>query len=119
MVPTPVVRIVATAPEAKARAVQPSHGVSTGLPLPNRVVKSVATHVVLAELGATIVDADALVHEMQAAGQPMLDEIRTAFGDGVIREDGSLDRPALGAIVFRDPPQRKTLDTPHWNGGFT
>ena len=64
----------------------------------------------LAELGATIVDADALVHEMQAAGQPMLDEIRAAFGDEVIRKDGSLDRPALGAIVFRDPAQRKTLE---------
>ena len=64
----------------------------------------------LAELGATIVDADALVHEMQAAGQPMLDEIRAAFGDDVIREDGSLDRPALGAIVFRDPARRKVLE---------
>ena len=64
----------------------------------------------LAELGATIVDADALVHEMQAAGQPMLEEIRKAFGDEVIRDDGSLDRPALGAIVFRDPSQRKTLE---------
>ncbi|MEM9177859.1 MAG: dephospho-CoA kinase [Myxococcota bacterium] len=63
----------------------------------------------LAELGATVVDADALVHEMQAAGQPMLDEIRAAFGDDVIREDGSLDRPALGAIVFRDPDRRMVL----------
>ncbi len=64
----------------------------------------------LAELGATIVDADALVHEMQAAGQPMLEEIRAAFGDEVIRADGSLDRAALGAIVFRDPDQRKVLE---------
>lgn len=64
----------------------------------------------LAELGATVVDADALVHEMQAAGQPMLEEIRAAFGEDVIREDGSLDRPALGAIVFRDPEQRKVLE---------
>ena len=64
----------------------------------------------LAELGATIVDADALVHEMQAAGQPMLEEIRAAFGDGVIHDDGALDRPALGAIVFRDPDKRKVLE---------
>jgi len=64
----------------------------------------------LAELGATIVDADALVHEMQAAGEPMLEEIRAAFGDGVIRDDGALDRPALGAIVFRDPDKRKVLE---------
>ena len=64
----------------------------------------------LAELGATIVDADALVHEMQAAGEPMLEEIRAAFGDGVIRDDGALDRPALGAFVFRDPDKRKVLE---------
>jgi len=64
----------------------------------------------LAELGATIVDADALVHEMQAAGEPMLEEIRAAFGDGVIRDDGAHDRPALGAIVFRDPDKRKVLE---------
>ena len=64
----------------------------------------------LRELGATVVDADALVHEMQAAGQPMLEEIRAAFGNDVIREDGSLDRPALGAIVFRDPEKRKILE---------
>ncbi len=65
---------------------------------------------ILAELGATIVDADAIVHEMQAAGQPMLREIAAAFGEGVIAEDGSLDRPALGAIVFRDADLRRKLE---------
>jgi dephospho-CoA kinase len=65
---------------------------------------------ILAELGATIVDADALVHEMQAAGQPMLREIAAAFGEEVLREDGSLDRPALGAIVFRDATLRRQLE---------
>ena len=65
---------------------------------------------VLAELGATIVDADAIVHELQAAGQPMLTEIAAEFGDGVIRADGSLDRAALGSIVFRDVALRKRLE---------
>lgn len=64
----------------------------------------------LEELGATIVDADAIVHELQAAGQPMLREIAAAFGDEVIREDGSLDRAAVGAIVFRDPDRRRELE---------
>lgn len=64
----------------------------------------------LAELGATIVDADALVHEMQAAGQPMLEEIAAAFGREVITPDGALDRAALGAIVFRDPEKRRILE---------
>lgn len=61
------------------------------------------------ELGATTIDADAIVHAMQAAGQPMLREIAAEFGDEVIAEDGSLDREALGAIVFRDPAARARL----------
>lgn len=70
--------------------------------------KSTVTRI-LAELGATTVDADAIVHELQAAGTPMLRAIAEAFGDEVIRENGDLDREALGAIVFRDPDARKKL----------
>ena len=64
----------------------------------------------LNDLGAIIVDADAIVHELQAAGQPMLEEIAAAFGDGVLTGDGALDRPALGSIVFRDPERRRELE---------
>jgi dephospho-CoA kinase len=64
----------------------------------------------LNELGAIVVDADAIVHELQAAGQPMLKEIAAAFGDGVLTGDGALDRPALGSIVFRDPERRRELE---------
>ena len=56
----------------------------------------------LAEHGAVIVDADALVREIQAPGSPALSRIADAFGPQVIREDGSLDRAALGGIVFGD-----------------
>jgi dephospho-CoA kinase len=63
----------------------------------------------LVELGATPIDADAIVHEMQAPGTPMLAEMAAAFGDEVIREDGSLDREAVGAIVFRDEEARAQL----------
>lgn len=70
--------------------------------------KSTVTRM-LAELGATTIDADAIVHEQQAPGQPMLAEIAAAFGDEVIAEDGSLDREALGAIVFRDETARERL----------
>jgi dephospho-CoA kinase len=70
--------------------------------------KSTVTRI-LAELGATTIDADAIVHELQAPGQPMLDEIAAAFGDSVIAADGSLDREALGAIVFRDEAARARL----------
>ena len=70
--------------------------------------KSTVTRI-LDELGATTIDADAIVHEQQAAGQPMLKEIAAAFGDEVIAEDGNLDREALGAIVFRDEKARTRL----------
>ncbi|MBJ23021.1 MAG: dephospho-CoA kinase [bacterium] len=70
--------------------------------------KSTVTRI-LTELGATTIDADAIVHEEQAAGKPMLKEIAAAFGDQVIRADGSLDREALGALVFRDEDARARL----------
>jgi dephospho-CoA kinase len=63
----------------------------------------------LAALGATVIDADAIVHELQAPGAPLLDEIAAAFGRHLIRADGSLDRAALGDLVFRDEAARKRL----------
>ena len=62
------------------------------------------------ELGATLVDADAIVHELQAPGTPLLAEIAAAFGPGVIDASGALDRAALGAIVFRDADARRKLE---------
>lgn len=63
----------------------------------------------LTALGATVIDADAIVHELQAPGAPMLDVIADAFGSAVIDADGALDRAALGAIVFRDDAARRKL----------
>lgn len=57
----------------------------------------------LQEHGALIVDADAIVREVQAPGLPVLDEIAEAFGRAMILPDGSLDRAALGSRVFGDP----------------
>lgn len=62
-----------------------------------------------AELGAAIIDADAIVHELQATGTPLLAEIAEAFGPGTLAEDGSLDRKALGDIVFADEAKRAEL----------
>jgi dephospho-CoA kinase len=53
--------------------------------------------------GATVIDADQLVREAQAPGQPVLRDIASRFGAGVIFSDGSLDRPALRAKVLADP----------------
>ena len=62
-------------------------------------------------LGATVVDADAIVHELQAPHAPMLSELARAFGCHIIREDGSLDREALGEIVFSDDEKRALLNS--------
>ena len=64
----------------------------------------------LGELGAQVVDADALSREAVAPGQPALAAIRHAFGDDVIAADGSLDRAALGRVVFGDEAKRHLLN---------
>ena len=53
--------------------------------------------------GATIIDADQLVRDIQAPRQPALQQIADRFGQGVIRSDGTLDRAALRAKVLADP----------------
>jgi dephospho-CoA kinase len=64
----------------------------------------------LAELGAVRIDADRLAREVVEPGTPALAEIARRFGSGVIAADGTLDRRALGAIVFRDPDARRDLE---------
>lgn len=64
----------------------------------------------LADHGAVVVDTDAIAHEIEAPGQPALAEIVAAFGPQVLAADGSLDRAALGAVVFADPAARRRLE---------
>jgi dephospho-CoA kinase len=64
----------------------------------------------LAEHGAVVVDADQVARDVVAPGEPALTRIAEEFGSGVIAADGSLDRPALGAIIFRDPGGRQKLN---------
>lgn len=63
----------------------------------------------LAELGAALVDADAIVHELQAPGMPLVAEIAAAF-PGVVDEAGVLDREGLGRRVFADAEARARLN---------
>jgi dephospho-CoA kinase len=63
-----------------------------------------------AELGAVVVDADKLAREVVEPGTEGLAAIAREFGDTVIAADGSLDRPALGAVVFSDAEARLTLN---------
>ncbi len=64
----------------------------------------------LAAAGAAIIDADAIVHELQAPGSPMLAEIAAAFGPEVLDANGALDRARLADRVFRDPAERQRLN---------
>jgi dephospho-CoA kinase len=57
----------------------------------------------LAGLGAVILDADAVAREVVAPATPGLAQVTAAFGPGILRPDGTLDRPGLGKIVFADP----------------
>src|SRR5262245_51339242 len=64
----------------------------------------------LAELGCQVIDADVLAREVVAPGEPALQAIVEAFGREVLRPDGSLDRPRLGALIFADPGKRQRLE---------
>lgn len=64
----------------------------------------------LVEHGAILVDADVLAREVVEPGTPGLAAIAAHFGNDVINADGSLNRPALGAIIFADPEQRTVLN---------
>jgi dephospho-CoA kinase len=64
----------------------------------------------LSDLGADVIDADLVAHELMQAGSPVLSRISSHFGEDVLNEDGSLNRPALGQIVFGDPDQLATLE---------
>lgn len=57
---------------------------------------------ILAELGAEVIDADRVGHEVYQPGTPGWDQVVAAFGQGVVAADGTIDRKSLGAIVFAD-----------------
>jgi dephospho-CoA kinase len=64
----------------------------------------------LAERGAVVVDADLIAREVVEPGTPGLAAVVEAFGTDVLAADGSLNRPALAAVVFADPAARRRLD---------
>ena len=64
----------------------------------------------LRELGALVIDADALAREVVEPGTEGLAAVVEAFGPGMLDGEGRLDRPALAAVVFGDEEKRKTLN---------
>ena len=64
----------------------------------------------LGELGARVIDADAVARAVTAPGQPALAAVLDQFGDRFRLADGSLDRAALGRHVFADPEALASLE---------
>ncbi|MEU0044202.1 dephospho-CoA kinase [Streptomyces werraensis] len=65
----------------------------------------------LVECGAVLIDADRIAREVVEPGTPGLASVVKAFGEEILTEDGSLDRPRLGALVFNDPEKLATLNS--------
>ena len=67
-----------------------------------------AVAALLEEYGIPAVDTDAVYHELLIPPSPCLDELRTEFTDAILNPDGTLDRPALSALVFAPTDEGKT-----------
>ena len=64
----------------------------------------------LRELGIRLLDADDVVHELEAPGGAAVPAIVARFGAGILAADGSVDRPKLAGIVFADAAARRGLE---------
>ena len=64
----------------------------------------------LAEMGAAIIDADAISRSLTAPGGRAIDAIRQQFGQAMVGPDGAMDRQAMRERVFRDPQARQQLE---------
>jgi len=64
----------------------------------------------LSSYGAVVIDSDLIAREVVAPGTPGLAAVIAEFGTAVLAADGSLDRPALGALVFSDPERLAALN---------
>ena len=62
------------------------------------------------DLGVPVIDTDIIAREVVRPGQPALDEIRTRFGEGVLDDDGELDRAAMRELIFSDQGARHDLE---------
>jgi dephospho-CoA kinase len=65
---------------------------------------------ILADLGAHVIDADQVAHEVMQPGEPAYRAVIRDFGHEIMAGDGTIDRPKLGEIVFRDPAALRRLE---------
>jgi dephospho-CoA kinase len=62
------------------------------------------------KLGAYIIDADEISHDLTAKGMPALGELSKYFGKGILRKDGALNRKKLAEIIFSDPESKLRVE---------
>ncbi len=65
----------------------------------------------LGQLGAVIIDADAISRELMSAGSVLLAQVVEAFGPQILTEAGELNRPALAELIFANEDQRQLLNS--------
>jgi dephospho-CoA kinase len=69
-----------------------------------------AAAVEFGRLGATLVDSDAIAHELTRAGGAAMPLVRAQFGNDYVDASGAMDRTSMRALAFRDPAARKKLE---------
>jgi dephospho-CoA kinase len=86
----------------KIRRVALTGGIASGKSLVGEFLKSRVI---------PVIDADDVVHVLLREDEALKQQIRTEFGDDVFHADGTVNRPALGAIIFDDVAKRKLLES--------
>ena len=62
------------------------------------------------QLGAVVIDADDIAHDVIAPGKPAWHEAVECFGESILAPDGTIDRKKLAEIIFADPERRRRLN---------
>ena len=92
------------------RTTRPDRPLRIGITGPIGCGKSTVAGWLRAGQGVAIIDADQVAREVLDPGEPALDAVLERFGNDLLRDDGSLDRAALGRIVFTDPAALRDLE---------
>lgn len=98
--------MAASSPVVMSKVIGLCGGIASGKTTVSRVLKE--------SCGAAVIDADVLGHESYAPGENCHTRILSTFGPQVAAPDGTIDRRALGGIVFADPEKKKLLESIVW-----
>ena len=89
---------------------RPSRSRRIGITGPIGCGKSTVSHWLRSRPGVILIDADQVARDVVAPGEPALDAVIARFGETFRQPDGSLDRAALGRLVFADPAALRDLE---------